>query len=51
MRRDEDVGEGSPLSARALGIALGIWTGVLVAIAFVIVPMVFALCAPSPGIQ
>ena len=51
MRRDEDVGEGPPLSPRAIGIALGIWTGVLVALAFVVVPMAFALCAPSPGIQ
>ncbi len=55
MRRDpravSDPDHGSPLPLRATTIVLGSWIGVLVILAFVVVPMLFALCGPTPGIQ
>ncbi len=38
--------EGPPLPPRATGIVLGIWIAALLLIAFVIVPMLFAVCVP-----
>lgn len=55
MRRDpralDDPEKGSPLPIRATSIVLGLWIGGLVILAFVVVPMLFALCGPTPGIQ
>ena len=53
MRRDpRAVGKpekGSPLPIRATAIVLGSWVGVLVILAFVVVPVLFAICGPAPG--
>jgi hypothetical protein len=52
MRRDprpvEDRDQGSPLPLRATSIVLGLWISGLVIIAFVVVPLLFALCGPAP---
>jgi hypothetical protein len=39
--------EQSPLPLRATGIVLGIWMAVLLVIAFVVVPALFASCLPT----
>ena len=53
MRRDPrpvaDPDKGSPLPLRAMTMVLGFWFGGLVILAFVVVPMLFALCGPTPG--
>jgi hypothetical protein len=53
MRRDprqlDDAGQ--PLPLRATGIVLSLWVGILVLLAFVIVPILFATCGPTPGVQ
>ena len=36
-----------PPSPTATGIALGIWIAVMLVLAFVVVPTVFATCAPQ----
>jgi hypothetical protein len=55
VRRDpRQVGEpdrGAPLPLRATTIVLGVWISVLVILAFVVVPVLFALCGPAPGVQ
>ncbi len=53
MRRDprKVVQESQPLPLRATGIVLSLWVGVLVILAFVIVPVLFATCGPTPGVQ
>lgn len=55
MRRDPrpvgDPDRGSPLPLRATTIVLGLWLGGLVILAFVVVPMLFALCGPPAGAQ
>ena len=55
MRRDPrpvaDPDKGSPLPLPATTIVLGFWLGGLVILAFVVVPMLFALCGPAPGIE
>ena len=55
MRRDPrpvgDPDKGSPLPLRATSIVLGFWISGLVILAFVVVPILFALCGPAPGIQ
>lgn len=55
MRRDPrpvgDPDPGSPLPLRATAIVLGFWIGGLVILALIVVPMLFALCGPAPGIQ
>jgi hypothetical protein len=55
MRRDprpvRDPDRDSPLPLRATTIVLGFWISGLVILAFVVVPMLFALCGPTPGIQ
>ena len=38
---------GSPLPLRATGIVLGIWMAALLAIAFLVVPALFASCLPT----
>lgn len=52
MRRDPrdltDPDRGSPLPIRATTIVLGLWISTFVILAFVVVPMLFATCAP-PG--
>jgi hypothetical protein len=50
MRRDprEVVQESQPLPLRATGIVLSLWVGILVVLAFVVVPILFATCMP-PG--
>ena len=52
MRRDPPVTDpdrGSPLPLRATTIVLGSWIAGFVILAFVVVPMLFALCGPAPG--
>ncbi len=39
---------GAPLPPRATGMFLGLWMAVLLILAFVVVPFLFAVCA-SPG--
>ena len=52
MRRDPrpvgDPDKGSPLPLRATTMVLGLWIAGLLILAFVVVPMLFATCAP-PG--
>ena len=38
---------GSPLPLRATGIVLGIWMAAILAIAFLVVPALFASCLPT----
>jgi hypothetical protein len=47
LSRQEPEREGSPLPARATGIFLGVWIAVLLILAFVVVPNMFAACMPS----
>ena len=53
MRRDprklDDASQ--PLPLRATTIVLTVWVGLLVVLAFVIVPILFATCGPTPGVQ
>ena len=55
MRRDprhvKDDGREAPLPLRATTIVLGFWVSGLVILAFVVVPMLFAMCGPAPGVQ
>jgi hypothetical protein len=49
MRRRPPVGleqERSPLPPVATGIALGIWIALMLVLAFVVVPLLFGMCAP-----
>ncbi len=39
--------EESPLPLRATGIALGLWIALMLILAFVAVPTLFARCAPG----
>jgi hypothetical protein len=39
--------EEPPLPARATGLFLGLWVAVLLLLAFVVVPQLFALCGPA----
>ncbi|MDQ2953202.1 MAG: hypothetical protein M3R54_13170 [Chloroflexota bacterium] len=39
--------ERSPLPLRATGIVLGLWMAAVLAIAFFVVPALFASCLPS----
>ena len=41
--------EGPPLPPRATGIVLGLWIAAMLFIAFFVVPMLFATCAPPPA--
>ena len=53
MRRDpRDVGDpdrGSPLPLRATTMVLGFWMAMLLILAFVVVPAIFATCGPAAG--
>ncbi len=40
--------EESPLPLRATGIALGFWIAAMLILAFVVIPLAFAMCAPAP---
>ena len=52
MRRDRrEVERASPLPLRATSIVLALWVGGLSLVAFVIVPILFAMCGPTPGAQ
>jgi len=53
MRRDPRTLDerNEPLPLRATGIVLTVWVGLLVVLAFVIVPVLFATCGPTPGVQ
>lgn len=52
MRRDQrEVERASPLPLRATSIVLALWVGALLLVAFVIVPILFAICGPTPGVQ
>ena len=53
MRRDprKVVQEDQPLPLQATGIVLTVWVGILVILAFVVVPILFATCGPTPGAQ
>ncbi len=37
----------SPLPLRATGIVLGLWMAIVLAIAFFVIPAVFASCLPT----
>jgi hypothetical protein len=52
VRRDPRklVQEGQPLPLRATGIVLSLWVGILVVLAFVVVPVLFGTCGPTPGV-
>lgn len=41
--------ERPPLPPRATGLFLGVWVGVLLVLAFFVVPLLFSLCAPAPA--
>lgn len=41
----EKGNDGPPLPPLATGIALGIWAAVLLLLAFVVVPLLFATCS------
>lgn len=45
----EEAERRSPLPLRATGIVLTLWVTTLVFAAFVIVPLLFATCFPTPG--
>ncbi len=45
MKKEEKVG--SPLPLRATGIVLGLWMAALLAIAFFVIPALFASCLPT----
>lgn len=45
----EEAERRSPLPLRATGIVLTLWVTTLVFAAFVIVPLLFATCYPTPG--
>ena len=49
-RHPEDLDQrGSPLPLRATGIVLGAWIAILLTLAFVFVPVLFATCAAPAG--
>lgn len=45
----EEAERRSPLPLRATGILLTLWVVALVVAAFVIVPLLFATCFPTPA--
>lgn len=47
MKPEPDPGR--PLPIRATAIVLGLWTAALVAIALVVVPLVFSVCGGALG--
>ena len=47
MRHDDHDDRRIPVSTRALGIAFGIWITVMLLLAFVVVPVLFASCNPQ----
>ena len=52
MHRDPSVTkEEPPLPPRATGIFLGVWVAVLLILAFVVVPELFAACIPPAAPQ
>ena len=40
--------ERSPLAPVATGIVFGLWIALMLVLAFVVVPLLFGLCAPPP---
>lgn len=46
-RRRDERDEGLPVSPRALGIAFGMWIALMLVLAFVVVPALFASCTPG----
>ena len=46
----EDPQRAAPLPLRATGIVLSAWVVAMVLIAFLVVPLLFATCFPSPGV-
>ena len=50
MRRRPPLAEGdrSPLPPVATGIVFGLWIALMLVLAFVVVPLLFGLCAPPP---
>ena len=51
MHRRPPLGERerSPLPPVATGIVLGLWIALMLVLAFVVVPLLFGLCAPPPA--
>ncbi|HKY50688.1 MAG TPA: hypothetical protein VJP45_05475 [Candidatus Limnocylindria bacterium] len=53
MRRRPTVEEGDrpdwPIPPAATGIALGLWIALMLILAFVVVPILFGMCAPPPS--
>jgi hypothetical protein len=47
LSRPQPEGAQSPLPPRATGIFLGLWMAVLLVLAFVVVPNLFAACIPQ----
>lgn len=45
-QHDDREKEQLPVSPRALGVAFGLWITFMVLLAFVVVPFLFATCAP-----
>jgi hypothetical protein len=44
-----DERERSPLPPVATGIVLGLWIALMLVLAFVVVPLLFGVCAPPLG--
>ena len=47
--REEEAEKGSPLPLAATGIALGLWVFAMLILAFIVVPLLFSTCQPSPA--
>ena len=45
--RDDREKDRLPVSPRALGVAFGLWITLMVILAFVVVPLLFANCVPA----
>ena len=44
----DDEKERSPLPPVATGIVFGLWIALMLTLAFIVVPALFAMCAPPP---
>ena len=44
----DDEKERSPLPPVATGIVFGLWIALMLILAFIVVPALFAMCAPPP---
>jgi len=46
-RRDDPGKDQLPVSPRALGVVFGLWITLMIVLAFVVVPLLFATCSPA----